>query len=160
VTHRQEVLPEGAGTPTTAEPSTGELVAQLSNTVSQLIREELRLANWRSEERRKEPAVELACSVSPDSSLPWHRGLGRYRDIGSWFDVARVARRPYRRPRTRDGRWRGRPVGQAQAGESAPPVPTRTIQNLKRDIETVRRPGLLRSRAPESPARLQEANHE
>ena len=50
--------------------------------------------------------------------------------------------------------------GKRKLGESAPPVPTRTIQNLKRDIETVRRPGLLRSRAPESQARLQDANHE
>lgn len=84
---------------TTAEPTIGQLVSDLSTEVSQLVHDEMRLARVEMTEKAKGLGV----------------GAGMFGAVGV------MALR-----------------GRRRVQEATPPVPTRTVENVQRDVAAVR----------------------
>lgn len=135
--------PDGAGQPgPVGSASTGQLVSQLSHEISALVRDELRLAQVEVSGKARTAGIGagmfgaagllacygvgvlittaiLALAVAVDA---WLAALLVGVVLVGAAGVAAV-------------------LGRNRVREAAPPMPTRAVANVKRDVDTVRHPG-------------------
>ncbi len=130
------------------EPSTGELVAQMSADVSRLVRDELELA--RAEVTGKAKHVGIGAGMFGAAGLLALYGAGALVAAGvlalslaldAWLAALLVG--------TALLLVAGAVAlaGRKQVSEGTPPVPTRAVENVKQDLEAVR-PGHGADRVP------------
>jgi hypothetical protein len=123
------------------EPSTGELVARLSNEMSQLLRDEFRLAQLEVSGKAKRAG--LGAGFLGVAGLLALYGVGAL--IGTAILALALAM----------DAWLAALIvavvllaaagvaallGKRRVEEAAPPVPTMAVENLKRDVDAVRHP--------------------
>ncbi len=126
---------------TSADPSTGQLVSQLSREVSQLVRDELRLAQVEVSGKAKQAGIGVGMFGAAGVLALYGVGvliaaaiLALALAVDAWLAAlivgvvilvaAGVAAL----------------FGKKHVSEAAPPVPTRAMENIKRDVDTVRHP--------------------
>ncbi|GAA1530836.1 phage holin family protein [Nocardioides humi] len=124
------------------EPSTGELVARVTQDVRQLIRDELRLAQLEMTGKAKRVGI--------GAGLFGAAGLLALYGVGVLLATAVIAL-ALAVPAWLAGLIVGVAllvaagvaalVGKGQVGEGTPPVPERAIANVKADVDAVRHPG-------------------
>jgi len=129
-------LPAGAG-----EPSTGELVSRLSSEVSQLVRDELRLAQLEVSGKAKKAGLGVGMFGAAGLLALYGVGvliataiLALALAMDAWLAAliigvvllaaAGVAAL----------------VGKKRVQEAAPPVPAMAVESVKRDVDAVRHP--------------------
>ena len=133
----RDTRPSGGG-----EPSTGELVSQLSNEVTQLVRDELRLAQIEVTGKAKKAGVGagmlgvagllalygvgvLIATAVLALALAVDAWLAALIVAGVLLAAAGVAAL----------------LGKKRVQDATPPLPTRAVDGVKRDIDTVRHGG-------------------
>ena len=123
------------------EPSTGELVSQLSNEVTQLVRDELRLAQLEVGGKAKKAG--LGVGMFGAAGLLALYGLGALiatailalaLAMDAWLAALIVAVVLFA------GAAVAALLGKRRVEEAAPPVPTRAVESLKRDADAIRHP--------------------
>ena len=132
--------PNGTTSPAVAaETSTGDLVKHLSEQVSRLIRDELRLAEYEMTAKAKRQAGARACSAvvvfwrctvlavswrRPLSASPWSCPAWAAALIvgGALLIIAGIAAM----------------MGKSQFGRATPAVPEQTVQSVKADVEEIK----------------------
>lgn len=134
----------GVTAPAGSESATGELVSRLSSDVSRLVRDELRLAQLEVTGKAKKAG--LGAGMFGAAGL-----LGLY-GVGALIATAILAL-----ALTMDA-WLAALIvgvvllvaagvtallGKKRVQEAAPPVPTMTVENLKRDVDAIRHPNDL-----------------
>ena len=124
------------------DPSTGELVSQLSNEVSQLVRDELRLAQ--AEMRGKAKKAGLGAGMFGAAGLLALYGggvlittaiLALALAVDAWLAALIVG------VVLLAAAGVAALLGKQRVQEAAPPVPSRAVDSVRRDIETVRHAG-------------------
>jgi outer membrane murein-binding lipoprotein Lpp len=123
------------------ESSTGELVSRLSNEVSQLLRDEFRLAQL--EVSGKAKIAGLGVGMFGVAGLLAFYGAGALIGtailalalaVDAWLAALIVA------CVLLAGAGVAALLGKRRVEEAAPPVPTMAVENLKRDVDAVRHP--------------------
>jgi len=139
VSHAQDSAPARPGGP--ANPSTGELVSQLSDEMSRLVRDELRLAQVEISGKAKKAGVGVGMLGAAGLLALYGVGvliataiLALALALDAWLAalivgvvllaVAAVAAL----------------LGKKRVTEAAPPVPTLAVDNVKEDVDAIRHP--------------------
>ncbi len=138
---RAATSPE-ADEPSTGEPSTGELVSRLSGEVSQLVRDELRLAQMEVTGKAKQAGIG-AGMVGAAGLLALYGGgvliaaavLALALAVDAWLAALIVA------VVLLAAAGIVALIGKKRVQEAAQPVPSKAVDSVKRDIETVRHAG-------------------
>ena len=134
---RDPTAPSSAGD----EPSTGELVSRLSTEVSQLVRDEFRLAQLEMSGKAKRAG--LGVGMFGAAGLLALYGVGALVGtailalalaMDAWLAALIVAVVLFA------GAGVAALLGKRRVEEAAPPVPTKAVENLKRDVDAVRHP--------------------
>ena len=124
------------------DPSTGELVARLSNEVSQLVRDELRLAQAEMRGKAKKAGIGAGMFGAAGLLALYGGGvlittaiLALALAVDAWLAALLVG------VVLLAAAGVAALVGKQRVQEAVPPVPSRTVDSVKRDIETVRHAG-------------------
>lgn len=140
----------GAADPTRADsrphaapsPSTGDLVSQLSNEVSQLVRDELRLAQVEVSGKAKKAGVGVGMFGAAGLLALYGVGvliataiLALALAVDAWLAALIVG------VVLLAAAGVAALLGKKRVSEAAPPVPTRAVDNVKEDVDAVRHPG-------------------
>ena len=124
------------------DPSTGELVSQLSNEVSQLVRDELRLAQAEMRGKAKKAGIGAGMFGAAGLLALYGGGvlittaiLALALAVDAWLAALIVG------VVLLAAAGVAALLGKQRVQEAAPPVPSRAVDSVKRDIETVRHAG-------------------
>jgi len=143
VTNAVEPQPDrSAAPPTGGDPSTGELVSRLSSEVSQLVRDELRLAQLEVSGKAKKAGFGVGMFGAAGLLALYAVGvliataiLALALAVAAWLAALIVA------VVLLAGAGLAALLGKKRVTEAAPPVPTRAVENVKADVDAVRHPG-------------------
>ena len=123
------------------EPSTGELVSRLSNEVSQLVRDEFRLAQLEVSGKAKKAGLGVGMFGAAGLLALYGVGvliataiLALALAMDAWLAALIVA------VVLLAAAGVAALLGKRRVEEAAPPVPTTAVENLKRDVDAVRHP--------------------
>ena len=124
------------------DPSTGELVSRLSNEVSQLVRDELRLAQAEMRGKAKKAGIGAGMFGAAGLLALYGGGvlittaiLALALAVDAWLAALIVG------VVLLTAAGVAALLGKQRVQEAAPPVPSRAVDSVKRDIETVRHAG-------------------
>ncbi len=124
------------------DPSTGELVSRLSNEVSQLVRDELRLAQAEMRGKAKKAGIGAGMFGAAGLLALYGGGvlittaiLALALAVDAWLAALIVG------VVLLAAAGVAALLGKQRVQEAAPPVPSRAVDSVKRDIETVRHAG-------------------
>ena len=124
------------------DPSTGELVSRLSNEVSQLVRDELRLAQAEMRGKAKKAGIGAGMFGAAGLLALYGGGvlittaiLALALAVDAWLAALIVG------VVLLAAAGVAALLGKQRVHEAAPPVPSRAVDSVKRDIETVRHAG-------------------
>jgi len=128
------------------EPSTGELVSEASRQVSKLVREELQLAQIEITAKAKKAGMGLGMFGASGVLALYGGGvllaagvLALALVVPGWLAALIVG------GALMVVAGMTALVGKSRVAAAAPPVPERTVQSVKRDVEAVRHPQAQRS---------------
>jgi hypothetical protein len=124
-----------------AEPSTGELISRLSDEVSQLVRDEFRLAQLEVSGKAKKAGLGVGMFGAAGLLALYGVGvliataiLALALAMDAWLAALLVA------VVLLVAAGVAALLGKKRVQEAAPPVPTMAVENLKRDVDAVRHP--------------------
>lgn len=127
---------------TAATPSTGELVSQLSNEVSQLVRDELRLAQVEVSGKAKKAGIGVGMFGAAGLLALYGVGvliataiLALALALDAWLAALIVG------VVLLAAAGVAALLGKKRVAEASPPVPTLAMEGVKEDIDAVRHPG-------------------
>jgi uncharacterized membrane protein YqjE len=132
----------GSGASSGDGPSTGDLVSRLSTELSQLLRDEMRLAQLEVTGKAKKAGMGVGMFGAAGLLAMYGVGvliataiLALALAVDAWLAALIVA------VVLLAAAGAAALVGKNKVVEAAPPVPTRPVENVKADVETVRHPG-------------------
>jgi uncharacterized membrane protein YqjE len=142
VTNAVEPQPDRTGVPPTGDPSTGELVSRLSSEVTQLVRDELRLAQLEVSGKAKQAGLGVGMFGAAGLLALYGVGvliatiiLALALAVDAWLAALIVA------VVLLAAAGIAAVLGKKRVQDAAPPVPTRAVENVKADVDAVRHPG-------------------
>lgn len=144
MSHEDPSVSHVTGSPaaTGHDPTTGELVSQLSNEVSRLVRDELRLAQVEVTGKAKKAGVGLGMFGAAGIIALYGVGvllaaivLALALVMDTWLAALIVAVVLFVVAAI------NALMGKKRVDEASPPVPTRAMAGVKEDVDTVRHPG-------------------
>ncbi|GGD30294.1 phage holin family protein [Nocardioides daphniae] len=125
-----------------SDPSTGQLVSQLSNEVSRLVRDELKLAQVEVTGKAKQAGIGLGMFGAAGIIALYGVGvllaaivLALALVMDAWLAALIVAVVLFAIAAV------NALMGKKRVEEAAPPVPTRAVAGVKEDVDAVRNPG-------------------